>query len=137
MSLDWPVDPFAIFDHYRSSLSPEGPTDEQQRGALPSGCMCHFPDGGLRCITWNTRGLAGSFFPSRRTENSNSNISRIFLTTTTSYVSRRCMEGTSISRLFRCWLHDLIFLGTFILVHSQGYSTRRGYWDTFDYLSRP
>ena len=36
MSLDWPVDPFAKFDHCRSSLSPEVPSDEQQRGALPA-----------------------------------------------------------------------------------------------------
>ena len=54
------------------------------------------------------------FFPSRRTENSNSNISRSCLTTTTSYVSRRYMEGTSIFRLFRCWLSDFGFFGTFI-----------------------
>ena len=35
-SLDWPVDPFARFDHSRSSLSPEFPCDGQQRGALPA-----------------------------------------------------------------------------------------------------
>ena len=35
-SLDWPVDPFARFDHSRSSLSPEFPSDGQQRGALPA-----------------------------------------------------------------------------------------------------
>ena len=53
------------------------------------------------------------FFPNRRTESSNSNISRISLTPTTSYVSRRCMVRTSISRLFRCWLRDLGFLVLF------------------------
>ena len=36
MSLDWPRDLFAKFVHYRSSLSPEVPSDEQQRGALPA-----------------------------------------------------------------------------------------------------
>ena len=134
MSLDWPVDPFARLDHSRSSISPEVPSDEQQRGALPAstrsrwrqntlqappqvlqhttgwdGCG-RFLSGGLRCITWNTRGLIGSVFPNKRTECWNSNISRSSLTTTTSYVSRRCMERTSISRLFRCWLRDLGFL---------------------------
>ena len=34
MSLDWPIDPFAR--HERSALSPEVPSDEQQRGALPA-----------------------------------------------------------------------------------------------------
>ena len=44
MSLDWPVDPFAIFDFSRSSLSPEVPSDEQQRSSsfhtfpLATGC---------------------------------------------------------------------------------------------------
>ena len=85
-------------------------------------------------------------FASRRTESSNSNISRSSLTTTTSYVSRRYMEGTSISRLFRCWLHELSFLVLYHswkrkcrrigILHSQGYSSRRCYCDTFDYLSR-
>ena len=32
MSLDWPVDPFARFDHSRPSLFPEVPNDDQQRG---------------------------------------------------------------------------------------------------------
>ena len=35
-----------------------------------------------------------------------SNISGRFLTPTTSHISRRCMERTSISRLSRCRLHD-------------------------------
>ena len=83
--LDWPVNPFARFDQSRPSSSPEDPIDEQQLGALPaskrSRCWqdalqppqvlqgiagwdaCgHFLDGGLRCITWNTRGLVGSVF---------------------------------------------------------------------------
>ena len=52
--------------------------------------------------------------PKRKTEFSNSNISRSTLTPTTSYVSRRCMERTSIFRLFRCWLRNFFsFFGTF------------------------
>ena len=123
MSLDWPVDPIARFDQSRPSSSPEDPIVEQQRGAFPASTRSrwrqdalqppqvlqgiagwdacgHFLDGGLRCVTWNTRVSLDRFFPSRRTENSNSNISRSYLTTTTSYVSRRCIEGTSISRLW-------------------------------------
>ena len=135
MTLDWPVDPFARFDHSRSSLSPEVPSDDQRRDALPAstrsrwkqntlqaqpqvlqritgwdGCG-NFLAGGLRCIIWNTRGLIGSvFFQTEETESSNSNISRSSLTTTTTlHVSRKCMERTRISRLFRCWLCVLFF----------------------------
>ena len=133
MTLDWPVDPFARFDHFRSSLSREVPSDDHQRDALPAstrsrwkqntiqappqvlqritGCdgCGPFLSGGLRCVT-NTRGLIGSVFPHKRTESSNSNISRSSLTPTTFSVSRRYMVRTSISRLFMCWLHDLFFL---------------------------
>ena len=48
-------------------------------------------------------------FPNRRTESSNSNISRSSLTPTTSYVPRRCMGRTSLSMLFRCWLRGFVF----------------------------
>ena len=54
--------------------------------------MCYLEHQGSRWI---------GFFPSRRRENSNSNISRVSLTPTTFHVTRRCMERTSISRLFR------------------------------------
>ena len=83
--LDWPVNPFARFDESRPSSSPEDPIDEQQLGALPASTRSRcwqdalqppqvlqgiagwmhvaiFLDGGLRCITWNTRGLVGSGF---------------------------------------------------------------------------
>ena len=53
------------------------------------------------------------FFQTKKTETSNSNISRSSLTPTTFYVSRRYMVRTSIFRLFRCWLHDLPFLVLF------------------------
>ena len=85
MSLDWPLDPIARFDQSRPSSSPEDPNDEQQQGALPASTRSrwrqgalqppqilqgiagrdacgHFPDGGLRCIAWNTRGLVASVF---------------------------------------------------------------------------
>ena len=89
MSLDWPVDPIARFDQSRPSSSPEHPIDEQQRDALPASTRSrcwqdalqppqvlqgiagwdacgHFLDGGLRCITWNTRGLVGSVFSKQK-----------------------------------------------------------------------
>ena len=86
MSLDFPVGPFARFDHSRSSLSPEVPSDDQQRDAHPASTRSRwkqntlqappqvlqritgwdgcgpFLTGGHRCITWNTRGLIGSVF---------------------------------------------------------------------------
>ena len=61
------------------------------------------------------------FCPRRRTESSNSNIWGSSLTTTTSYVSRKYTEETSISRLFRCWLRDLGFLvPSFLETKMQG-----------------
>ena len=90
MFLDWPVDPFARFDHSRPSLFPEVPNDEQQRGALPASTRSRwrqnalhappqvlqriagwdgygpFLTGGLRCITWNTRGLIGPVFSKQK-----------------------------------------------------------------------
>ena len=60
------------------------------------------------------------FFPRRRTESSNSNILGSSLTTTTSYVSRRCTERMSIFRLFRCWLRDLgSLVPSFLLTKMQ------------------
>ena len=89
MFLDWPVDPFVRFDDSRSSLSPEVPSDDQQRDALPASTRSRwrqntlqappqvlqrtgwdrsgpFLTGGLRCITWNTRGLVGSVFSKQK-----------------------------------------------------------------------
>ena len=90
MSLDWPVNPIARYDISRSSSSTEDHTCDQQRGAFPAstrsrwrqdalqpppqvlqgsagwdGCG-HFLDGGLRCITWNTRGVVGSVFSKQK-----------------------------------------------------------------------
>ena len=59
----------------------------------------HFPDGGLRCITGNTRGLVGSVLSSQKTASSSSNISGSSLTTTTSFVSRRYTGRISFSSL--------------------------------------
>ena len=90
MSLELPVDPFAGFDHSRPSLSPEVPSDQQQRGALPASTRSRWRqdalqappqilqrstgwDGcgpflsvGMRCVTWNTRGIVGSVFSKQK-----------------------------------------------------------------------
>ena len=83
MSLEWPVGPPAGSD--QSSLSPshEDLNDEHPEDALPArphsrwrrdalqppqihrgildrNTCVHIPDDGLRCVTWNTRGLIGS-----------------------------------------------------------------------------
>ena len=58
-------------------------------------------------ITWNTTGLEGAVF-SRQTKDS--------LTTTTFYVSRRCMERTSFFKLSRCWLRNFSSLVPLFLI---------------------
>ena len=60
--------------------------------------------------------LLDLFSPDKGTENSNSIISKNSWTTTTSFVSRKCMERTSFFKLSRCWLRDFDRLfGTFLL----------------------
>ena len=101
MSLDWLLDPIERFDQSRHSSSPDDSIDEQQHGDIPASTRSRwrqdalqppqilqgvagrdtcgpFPDGGLRCVTWNTR--------------------------------------TSISRLFRRWVHGLVFLVLSLLI---------------------
>ena len=89
MSPEWPEAPIARSDESSPSSSHENPNDEHPEGALPAlphsrwrrdalqplqvqhdtadrDTRGHFPDGGLRCITWNTRGLVGSVLSSQR-----------------------------------------------------------------------
>ena len=89
MFLEWPVDPIARFDQSSPSLSSEGSIVDQQRGDFPASTRSrwrrdalhspqlqhgtvgrdtrgHFPDEGLRCISWNTGGLVGSVFFSQK-----------------------------------------------------------------------
>ena len=158
MSLDWHVHPFSSFDHSRSSLSPDVPSDEQQRGALPASARSRwrqnalqvppkilqrttgwdgcgpFLSEGMRCVTWNTRGLDGCS-PNRTTESSNSNISRSTLTPTTSYVSRRCMARTSSFRLFRCWLLNFVYMVLLLLTMKMREDRLSAFIGTF-YLTR-
>ena len=80
MFLEWPVAPRGGFDQSSLSPSQEYPNDghledallapphlrwrrvalqppEQQRGCLDRNTGVHIPEGGLRCVTWKTRGL--------------------------------------------------------------------------------
>ena len=124
------MDPFARFDLSRPSSTPEDPIVDQQRGAFPASTLSrwrqdalqprplvlqrstgcdgcdHFFDGGLRCITWNTRRLVGSFL-SKLEQRNQTQISQEAFWQQQHVMSLggRYMEGTSISRLFRCWLH--------------------------------
>ena len=82
MSLEWPVAPPAGSDQCSLSPSHEDPNDEHledalsapphlrwrsnalqppqiQRGCLDRNTCVHIPDGGLRCVTWNTKGFIG------------------------------------------------------------------------------
>ena len=82
-SLEWPPAPPAGSDQSSLSPSQEDPNDghledallasphlrwrrdalqprELQRGCLDRNTGVHIPEGGLRCVTWNTRGLIGS-----------------------------------------------------------------------------
>ena len=85
LSLDWPVNPFGRSESSRPSLPPCAPSDGL-RVALPASTRSRWRQGvlhaqsqtlqrttgwdgcgpflseGLRCITWNTRGLVGSVF---------------------------------------------------------------------------
>ena len=96
-SLDWPVNLFSRSDSTGPLLPPDVPSGEQQRVALPAsvhsrwrqdalhaqpqilqrttgwdGCG-PFLSEGLRCITWNTRGLVGSVFSRQRNRESKLN----------------------------------------------------------------
>ena len=137
LTLDWPINPSVRSDFSRSLLPLEIPSGEQQLRAFPASIRSRwrqdalqaqpqilqsttewdgcgpFLSEGLKCITWNTRGLVGSVSPDKGTENSNSNISKDTLTTTTLFVSGKCMERTSFFRLFRCWLRDFDSLVSF------------------------
>ena len=103
MSLVWPVSPFDRFENSCPSLPPDAPGDGLQRvvlaapersrwrqGALQTqpqilqrttgwdGCG-PFLSEGLRCITWNTRGLVGSVFSrQRRRESKLVNLKKLF-----------------------------------------------------------
>ena len=50
MSLDWQVDPFARFDVSSSSLSPDVPCDEQQRGDLPASTRSRWRQDALQAV---------------------------------------------------------------------------------------
>ena len=97
LSLDWPVNPCGSSDPSGPSLPPGAPSGAPQQGAFSvigysrwrQGALqaqpqisqrtarwdgCHpFLSEGLRCITWNTRGLVGSVFTRQRNRESKLN----------------------------------------------------------------
>ena len=102
MSLVWPVSPFDRFENSCPSLPPDAPSDGLRRvvlaapkrsrwrqGALQTqpqilqrttgwdGCG-PFLSEGLRCITWNTRGLVGSVFSGQRHRESKLYLKKLF-----------------------------------------------------------
>ena len=60
-----PCDALPASPHLRWRRDALQPPQVQQDGAGRNTCV-RFPDGGLRCVAWNTRGLIGSFFSSQR-----------------------------------------------------------------------
>ena len=88
MFLEWLVAPIAGSDQPSPASSHEDPNDEHPDGGLPAPShsrwsrdalqprqvqhdtagrdTCGHFDGGLRCITWNTRGLIGSVLSSQK-----------------------------------------------------------------------
>ena len=165
MSLEWPVALPAGSDLFSLSSSHEDPNDEHpeealptpphlrwrrdtlqpphmRRGSLDRNTCVHTPDGGLRCVTWNTGGPFGSTFPHNFPGNRNIIVSDDISRTTTSSAFKKCMGRMSFSRPFRYWLrdsgfmvrlyqamrtehpHTRRFLDTFILVHTSHCGSR-------------
>ena len=60
-----PEDTLPALTHLRWRRDALQPPHAQQDTAGRDTCG-HFPDGGLRCVTWNTRGLVGSVLSSER-----------------------------------------------------------------------
>ena len=60
-------------------------------------------------------GLVGSVFSRQRNREFKLKYLKKSWTTTTSFVSRKCMERTSFFKLFRCWLRDFDSLVPFFL----------------------
>ena len=59
MSLEWPVDPFAGFDHSRSSLPPEVRSDDQRRDALPASTRSRWKQNTLQAPPQVRQRIAG------------------------------------------------------------------------------
>ena len=125
MSLEWPVaqpagsDQSSVSPHLEDALPalphPRWRRDASQppliqRATLDRNTCVHITDGGLRCVTWNTRGLIGSPVPSQRSWEQTHNYFRRFVEKTTSYAFKTYMGRLSFSRPFRYWLRDSGYL---------------------------
>ena len=137
MSLEWPAAPPGEFDHSSVSPSREDLNDghvenahlalpqlrwrrhalqppEIQRVRLDRNTCVHIPDGGLRCVTWNTRGLIGSPF-SAQSSRERKHDYFIRLTKNNDIVCLQEIHGKDkFSRLFRNWPRDSGYMVRFI-----------------------
>ena len=137
MSLDWNVHPFGRSDSSRASLPPDAPRDGLRRVARPAPERSRWRQGtlqaqsqilqrtggwdgcdfclseGLRCITWNTRGLVGSVFSRQRHSESKLN-----------YL-----------KLFKFWLRNFVYLVPLFLLTKTRDDRLSAFIETF-YLKR-
>ena len=133
MSLEWPVNPFG-----RSA--PVVPSGDRQEGALSASDRSRWRQDALQAqpqILQRTAGWDGCGpLPFRRLamyylerpgpcwicflqtkgQRVQTQLSQKTLWTTTSFVSRKCMERTSFFQPSRCWLRDFDSLVQFILI---------------------
>ena len=153
MSLDWPVDPFARSDLSRSTLPPEIPRGEQlgvfpastrsrwrqdalqaqpqilQRTTGWDGCG-PFLSEGMRCITWNTRGLVGSVFSRQRNRECKLKYLKRLFDANNNICLQEVHEKDEYLQAVQVLATQFQFFGTFILdnenvggsaiLHSQG-----------------
>ena len=154
-TLEWPVNPFGRFDSSRSSLPPEVPSGEQQVGAFPvsshsrwrqdalqaplqilqrttgwDGCGAFLSED-LPCITWNTRGLVGSVFSRQRNREFKLKHLKRLLDHNNIICLQKCMEKTSFSRPYRCWLRDFDSLVLFYLTVRMREDRLSAFTETF------
>ena len=159
MSLDWLVDPFARFDFSRSSPSPEVPSGEQQRGALPAstrsrwrqdalqappqilqrtagwdGCGPFFSEG-MRCFIWNTRFLVGSVFSRQKEQRIQTQISQKTPGQQQHYLSPRSAWKGRVSSGYSGVGSAISVFCTFILENENGEDRLSAFTGTF-YLKR-
>ena len=138
VSLDWLVNPCGRSDPSGPSLPPGALSGAQQRGAFPAvghsrwrqGALHAQPSynvlqGGMDVAPSSPKacdvllGTPGSsldlFSKDKRNRESKLNYLKNLWTTTTSFVSRKCMERTSFFKLSRYWLLDFDYLVLFSL----------------------
>ena len=137
------VDPFARFDLSSSSLSPGVPCDEQQRGDLPASTRSRwrqdalqappqvlqrttgwdgcgpFLSEGMRCITWNTRGLVESMFSKQKNREFKLKYLKKFFDTTNILCLQEVYGKDEYRQAIQVLAPRFWFFGTFIPVNEN------------------